>query len=179
MNLNEMKFVDNTITYNRMVNYINFVVNNSFDENGRYHQYKFDYALSVALIAMYTDYTEAVDFDEVMEFIHTPEWYELVGQMGKKYETFKYYVDCEIENTTKPFAFMNETILLAKNVLEQINQFVSVIDKDKLKDYDFTELLNALSAITDTNEKEEAQKAQVETQAENEDSSKVVKFNKE
>ena len=179
MNLNEMKFVDNTISYNRMVNYITFVTNNSFDEKGRFHQYKFDYALAVALIAMYTDYTEAVDFDEVMEFIHTNEWYELVGQMGKKYEIFKYYVDCEIENMTKPFAFMNETILLAKNVLEQINQFMSVIDKDKLKDYDFTELLNTLSAITDSDEKEEAQEAQVETQAENEDNSKVVKFNKE
>ena len=154
MNLNEMKFVDNTISYNRMVNYINFVTKNSFDENGRFHQYKLDYALAVALIAMYTDYTEAVDFDDVMEFIHTSEWYSVVEQMGKKYETFRYYVDCEIENMTKPFAFMNETILLAKNILEQISQFASVIDKDKLKDYDFTDLLNALSAITDINEKE-------------------------
>ena len=157
MNLNEMKFVDNTITYNRMVNYINFVVNNSFDEDGRYHQYKFDYALSIALIAMYTDYTEAVDFDEVMEFIHTTEWYELVGQMGKKYETFKYYVDCEIENMTKPFAFMNETVILARDILTKIKQFISVIDVDKLKDYDFTELLNTLSAVMDESEKETAQ----------------------
>ena len=168
MNLNEMKFVDNTITYNRMVNYINFVVNNSFDENGRYHQYKFD----VALIAMYTDYTEAVDFDEVMEFIRTSEWYELVGQMGKKYETFKYYVDCEIENTTKPFAFMNETVILARDILTKIKQFISVVNVDKLKDYDFTELLNTLSAVMDASEKEEVQEVK------NDNKDNIVSINK-
>ena len=172
MNLNEMKFVDNTITYNRMVNYINFVVNNSFDENSRYHQYKFDYALSVALIAMYTDYTEAVDFDEVMEFIRTSEWYELVGQMGKKYETFKYYVDCEIENTTKPFAFMNETVILARDILTKIKQFISVVNVDKLKDYDFTELLNTLSAVMDASEKEEVQEVK------NDNKDNIVSINK-
>ena len=151
MTLNEMKFVDNAITYNRMVNYVEFVVKNSFDEKGRFHQYNYDYALAVALIAMYTDYNDAVGFDEVMEFIHTSEWYAIVEQIGKKYDTFKYYVDCDIESATKPFAFANEVILAAKEVLVQFNEILSIIDKDKLKNYDLTELLNAFEAIGQTN----------------------------
>lgn len=150
MKLNEMKYVDNAVSYNKMVNYINFVVDNSFDENGKYHQYKYDYVLAVALIAMYTDYTDNAEFDEVMEFIHTDVWYSIVKQMGHKYEIFKHYTDCEIENATRPFAFANETLSLVKNTLVQFNQFLSAIDVEKLKNYDFTEILNAIDAITGT-----------------------------
>ena len=107
-----------------------------------------------------------------MEFIHTPEWYELVGQMGKKYETFKYYVDCEIESATKPFAFMNETVILARDILTKIKQFISVIDVDKLKDYDFTELLNTLGTVMDASEK----KATQEVKNDNKDN--IVSINK-
>lgn len=151
MKLNEIKFVDNTVTYSKMINYVEFVVNNSFDSKGRFHQYNYDYAMAVALIAMYTNYDAAVDFDEVMEFTHTSEWYKIVEQIGKKYNTFKYYVDCDIEFATKPFAFANETIRVAKDTLIQFNELLSIIDKDKLKNYDLTELLNAFEAIGQTN----------------------------
>lgn len=151
MNLNEIKVVNRDYTYSKIVDFINLVIENCFDpKTGMFHQYKYDYAFAVALIAMYTDYDGSdYKFDEVMDFIYTDKWQAITTELGNKYKRFKYYVDEEVKQLNRPFAFAGETIFVIKNLATQLNGLIEAIDKDKLKHIDLTELSNTLEALAE------------------------------
>ena len=56
MNMNEIKVVENTNFYDKMADYVEFAVSSSYGEDGRYHQYRNDFAKAVAIISMCTNY---------------------------------------------------------------------------------------------------------------------------
>lgn len=161
MNLSEVKVVNKEIPYSKIVDYVGFVAKNSFgSESGRFHQYKYDYALAVAVIAMYTDYDgEIYDYDEVMNLVYSNKWKKIIEELGNKYKIFEYYAHSEVEEMKKPFAFMNETVTLARDAIAQINGLVGAINKDKLNNYDFSTLIKAFedvaTKVADNEEKAE------------------------
>lgn len=148
-----MNYNERVISYADMLRYVKVVVDNAFDENGTFHKYLLDYAETTALLAMYTDYeTKASDADgllnEVLTIKNSEEWQNVImKKIGTKYDEFHDYVMSEIEQRTKPFAELGESIKAIKDMANQLREVLSAIDIDKLNAIDFTELMNAANAV--------------------------------
>lgn len=156
MNIENINVVKNEIPYSKIVEYINFVIENSYSkEDGVYHEYLREYSEALAILTMYTDCDEKqYGFDNVMKFIHSPRWGQIKDELGDLYMNFRYYVQEEINYYNTPMRSVDNTM---KDVATLVGKIISVIDTinlDALKNYDFTKLANAIDTINNTDQVE-------------------------
>lgn len=148
MNMKDIKVVDNNVSFNTVIDYIAFVVNKSFGVDGMYHKYLRDFAEASAIISMYTDYDNTeFDMNEVMNFIQSDEWRTIKQQLGQRYDIFDRYVEYEIVNLNTPLRFADNTLKAMTVAINKINIILNSIDIDKLKEYDFTKIVNAIDEL--------------------------------
>lgn len=148
MNLNEIKIVEKEVEFNKVVDFITFVVNKSFSPDGVYHRYLRDFAEASAIITMYTDYDNTeFDMNDVMNYIQSEEWRILKQQLGKKYDVFDRYIEYEITNINTPLRFADNTLKAVTVAVNKVNSILNSIDIEKLKDYDFSKITDAIDEI--------------------------------
>lgn len=146
--------VKNEIPYSKIVDYINFVVENSYDKNsGMYHAYLRDYSMTIAILTMYTDCDDdKFGFDDIMAFITTPKWKQIKEELGDLYQDFRFYVNNEIEYRNTPMRSVDKTMKDIATLAEKISGIVDSIDIEALKNYDFTKIVNAIDMIDSANQ---------------------------
>lgn len=149
MNLNEIKVVNKDIPYDKVVNFIEFAVGASYDKDGKYHEYLKDYAVASAIISLYTNYDSTeYNFSSVMDFIITPEYAKIKEELGYVYDRFVSYVEDEIEYINVPLRFADDMLKAINSGMRKVNLVLDAVDVDKLKEYDFTALMNAIDAVS-------------------------------
>lgn len=154
MDAREIKVVNTEIQHTKIVEVVNFIVENSFSKaDGRYHKYLQDYYTALIVLATFTDYeinAENVDdlYNEVMSIYNSNFWAnEIVPKIGMYYDLINEYTDSEIEELTKPFASMDALINGTKKLVDSISEIVEAVDPEKLQGFDFSKLAEALNAI--------------------------------
>ena len=160
MDFNKIKYTNKGITWDKMVEYIDFVVRNSYDKNGNYHEYLKDYSEIIAVIAMFTDYDGNVSLDEAMKLSQSNEWEKIKDQIGPDYDSFHYYIKKEIEFANTPLRFANVALANATYVLSNLNNILNAIDTEALKNYDFTKIAEAIDAVSQMREEEKVKKTE-------------------
>ena len=159
MNINEIQVTNQKVNYSALADMVEFAVEKSFNKNGVYHKYLQDYAETLVLLAVMTNYRTndeeksiSDQYDEVMEIANSSEWKNMiVPQFGDFYNLFTEYVDNEIENRMRPLAKMDEVLESTKRVLDLIYNVASQLDMDAIKNFDFDGLANALKDLESTN----------------------------
>lgn len=146
--------VKNEIPYSKIVDYINFVVENSYSKtDGMYYAYLRDYSMTIAILTMYTDCDDdKFGFDDIMAFITTPKWKQIQEELGDLYFSFRFYVNSEIEYRNAPMRSIDKTMQDVTVMVEKINSIVSAIDVESLKNYDYTKVINAIDALDNVNQ---------------------------
>ena len=139
--------VNNDAKYDKVVEYIEFVVRNSYDKAGNYHEYLQDYSEAVALITMYTDYDGEFGFSDVMDFIQTEKWEKIKDELDEKYVNFHYYVKSEVTYLNAPLRMADRTLATLTITMMSANKILEAIDVDALKNYDFSKIVNAVEEI--------------------------------
>ena len=132
-----MKYIDNNISFSNMVKYIDVVVAGSIGKSGNYHKYLQDYAETLTLLTLFTDYkSEAKDedelFNEVMSICHSEEWKNEILPQIKCYEVFHYYVYEEIKYHTRPMAELSEALNSMRDLINKISEFANSIDIEEV-----------------------------------------------
>lgn len=146
----DINVVKGIVPYSKVIGYIDFVVKNSFGKDGRYHEYLKDYATAVAILTLYTDCeAENFAFDDIMEFIGSDRWYEIINELDEKYDEFTGYVDSEIEYINTPFRFADDTLKSANKALTMANTIMGAIDVEALKEFDFGKIIEAVDRVKD------------------------------
>ena len=159
MNLKDIKVIDGVVPFEKVAEFIRFVVTKSFGEDGMYHKYLRDFAEASAIITMYTDYdSKEFDLSNVIDYIQSDEWYNIKQQLGTKYTVFHNYVEDEITNLNTPLRFADNAIRAITLGVNKINSILSAIDVEQLKGYDFTKLVNAIDAVSNYTESEAVEK---------------------
>jgi hypothetical protein len=155
INYDALSVVNREVPYSKIVDFIEFVRFNSYSKkDGRYHEYLMDYSEAVAIMTMYTN-CDSFDFkfDDVMKFIQSEKWAKIKEELGDAYINFHYYVKKEIEYTSAPLRFADETMKKVAEGFEKINQILGAIDVEVLKGYDFSKIMNAIDAVEAANNK--------------------------
>lgn len=147
--LENINVVNKDISYDKVVEYIEFAVRNSYDKAGNYHEYLQDYSEAIALITMYTDYDGDFGFSDVMEFIQTDKWEKIKDELAEKYVNFHYYVKSEIAYLNAPLRMADRALATATITMMNANKILEAIDIDALKNYDFTKIANAIEELED------------------------------
>lgn len=172
MKIEDIKVTKNDISYTELVDMVGFAVDNSFSaSNGEYHKYLQDYAEALAILVHCTNYTieEGITIDqlynEVMEISNSDVWdNEIVPELGSYYEKFVEYVDSEIETRQRPFAKFDSVLINVNELASQMNMIMKSVDSNKLSNYDFSKLLDAVehiySGIESTNQKQNVRNEQ-------------------
>ena len=156
MNMNEIKVVENTNFYDKMADYVEFAVSSSYGEDGRYHQYRNDFAKAVAIISMCTNYdSNDFTFKDVMEFTHSPEWDLIRSELGYKYDEFIKYVDAEVAYKNAPMREIDTTAKEFRDVIAKVAKVLSAINVDALDGYDFTELFKVIDKVEEHTEEKD------------------------
>ena len=94
MNLKDIKVIDKEVSFDLVSEYIDFVVNSAYDENGVYHEYLKDYAEIISIISLYTDYgKEDLDISEVMNFYwdENSNWNNISNMINICNNIYRYY----------------------------------------------------------------------------------------
>lgn len=149
-----MKYVENNIGYSDMIKYVDVIVNNSFGKSGRYHKYLREYAETVVLAKLFTDYSfeeNGTDEDKLIEnalsIYHSEEWQNDILPQIPRYAIMCKYIDYEIEQRIRPFAEVNELVHSVTQVLDELKALISAIDKDALQNLNLSDLADALGAL--------------------------------
>ena len=154
--MKEFNIKSNRMDWSHLVDYVRFVVENSFDDDGNYHSFKRDYYETVALLNMFTDYDGEYKYDEIMEFRFGNKW-SMFAMSFDQYPQFNQYIDDEIQRIIAPFADVNQTVrevkTLAKNINGILNTISENINAEAIKNIDFTSLINAIDAYNKIEEK--------------------------
>lgn len=152
----ELKVVKSEIPYSKVVDFINFVVANSFSKTTKqYHEYLTDYSEAVAILTMYTDCKDYdMSFDDVMDFVQSDKWAKIKDELGDIYINFHYYVKKEIEYLNTPLRFADSAMGKAIEVMESINNILKAIDVEALKNYDFSKITEAIDALDSVKQEE-------------------------
>lgn len=159
MDYSNINVVKNNIPYTKVIDFVEFVVKNSFGKDGRYHEYLKDYSEAVAIITMYTDCTlDKFMFDDIMDFVCSEKWNKIKDELGDVYVNFHYYVKCEIEYLNTPLRFADDTIKALSSALKNVNNIIQAVDVDALKGYDFTNIINLANAVAEATKNEETNK---------------------
>ena len=151
MDMKDIKVTDTVFTFDKVVEFINFVVSKSFGNDGMYHKYLRDFAEACAVITMYTDYdSREFDMNEVMEYVQSNEWATVKQQLGNRYIIFDRYIDFEINNINTPLRFADNTLKAVTNAINKINEVLNTINIENLKNYDFSKLIEAADSVNES-----------------------------
>lgn len=155
VNYDALNIVKREIPYDKVVDYIEFVRVNSYDKNGKYHEYLMDYTEATAILIMYTD-CDSLDFqfNDVMKFIQSEKWAKIKEELGDAYINFHYYVKKEIEYENTPLRFADEAMKKAVESFGRINEILNAIDVEALKGYDFSKIVKAIDAVNNADVQE-------------------------
>lgn len=172
--MKKINYVDNNITWGKMIDYVRFVVENSFDDNGKYHSFRRDYFEAVVLLKMYSDYgtneNEEYSFDEVMEFRHSQKWGLFINSIDN-YAAFDQYIEDEIQRIIAPFTSVDQIMVEGANLLKSMNNVIKMfaenLDMEQIKNIDFSKLASVIEAY------DNLEKASVS----NENKDNIVDFN--
>ena len=159
MNLKDIKVIDKEVSFDLVSEYIDFVVNSAYDENGVYHEYLKDYAEILSIISLYTDYgKEDLDISEVMNFYwdENSNWNNIKKQLGYKWEMFDYYVIVSIKYKNTPMRFADQAMNTVMEFIKQFADILNKIDFEALNQYDFSSLIQAANAVNDKIENNES-----------------------
>ena len=176
----EIKLVRDSISYTSMVEVVDLAVKYSFSTGGVYHKYLQDFGETLAIMLAYTDYqiqqNEQTNlFEEVMTVCHSQEWKTNVLQaIGHQYEIITEYIDDEIEQKIRPLAKVDATIDSIKTAVDGINTIIGALDVEKLKGYDYSKIIDAVSALGEKLEETEETK----NNKNNENADNIVSINK-
>lgn len=152
-NFNDIHAVKDKTPYSKVINYVDFVVKNSFGSDGKYHEYLKDYATAVAVITMYTNCeAENFAFDDIMEFRNTDKWIDITDELGKLYDRFVYYVNTEIDYINTPLRFADDLMKNINAAVAGVNELIGAIDINALKGYDYSKITNALEKLQEAAE---------------------------
>lgn len=151
-----MNYVENNISFVDMIKYMDVAVENSFGKNG-YHKYLQDYAETLILVSLFTDYsfegkTAEQMVEESLAIYHSAEWWNDIIPQIKIYEAFHDYVESEIEYRLRPLAGVDDLVKTANGALAKVVEVLSAIDVDALKNYDFSGITAALEAYNNAAE---------------------------
>lgn len=154
MKIEDIKLIGKTVNYSNLVSAVSFAAENSFSANDhKYHKYLQDYAETLAILAVFTNYTseaktETESFDEVMNIRFSDHWInEIIPELGDIYSVFVDYVDSEIEDRTRPLAKFDAVLDDTKEILDKAVQVARAIDVEKMSTVDFSKLFETLDAI--------------------------------
>ena len=148
MNFEDIKVVRKNVPFDTVTKYIAFVVKNSYDEDGNYHEYMKDFAEAAAVLSMYTDYDGGeYSLEGIMEFIMTPKWEEIKNEIIAEYYAFHDYVEKEIEYLNTPLRFADKTIRELNVLLGKFREILEVVDIEALREYDFSKITNAIDML--------------------------------
>lgn len=145
----KINFVNKDVTIENALSYVKFVVENSFDEEGNYHEYLYDYAHTVAILHMFTDYDGSYKFFDIAKIVVSGDVIdiedELVGNIA--YDFFCMYTKNEVKeerdrHTT--LGYMSKLLKSAKNVVDAINNIVSELSAEDVKKIDFASLFSGM-----------------------------------
>lgn len=148
-----LEVVEREVPYSKVVDFIEFVRFNSYGKkDGKYHEYLTDYSEAVAILTMYTN-CDSYDFkfDDVMRFIQSEKWTKIKEALGDTYINFHYYVKKEIEYSNTPLRFADDAMKKVAESAEKINEILSAVDVNALKNYDFSKLASAIEALEPAN----------------------------
>lgn len=145
----KLNVVKNEIPYSKVVDFINFIVTNSFSaKDGKYHEYLLDYSEAVAILTMYTDCSEYdFKFDDVMRFVQSDKWGKIKEELGDAYIFLHYYVKKEIDYLITPMRLADDAFKKIAEAANGFNEIIKAIDIDALKQYDFDKIINAVNLI--------------------------------
>ena len=151
-NYENVKLTNHEIPYSKIVEYIKFVVENSYSkENGAYHEYLMDYSEALAILSMYTNYDENdYGFDDIMAFIQSSKWDKIKEELGDNYINFHYYVKKEIEYLNTPMRKIDHIVNKFSDMVDEIEKILDAIDIDTIKQYDFSKLVNIIETINES-----------------------------
>ena len=154
-----------TVGWDEVIRYVEFTAKKSFDENGVYHKYLQDFAETVSVLTMFTDYfsngsnnneskTDNDLLNEILGIRFSPEWEAICNVVGDKVDYFHYYVDCEIEEMKKPLGDLSKAFHAVTDFVENINTVLKNVDADKLNALNLDELSAALDSLQDYKDKQ-------------------------
>ena len=153
INFNEIQVVKDKTPYSKVINYVDFVVKNSFGADGKYHEYLKDYATTVAVITMYTDCeAENFTFDDIMDFRNTDKWFNIADELGRLYDRFVYYIEMEVNYINTPLRFADDVLKNVNTVMANVSELLGAIDINALKGYDYSKIANALEKLQEVAE---------------------------
>ena len=151
MKLNEIQVTSHEINLDQLSSLIDFVVDNSYDADGRYHKYLMDYSEAIAIISFFTDYDNTnYDGSEVMNLIWSEKWDEIKQNLGYLYTCFHSYVLNEIKYKNTPLRNADQTLNTVMEFARKVNEILGKIDYDALSNYDFTKLTEAIDAYNES-----------------------------
>lgn len=153
MKYENINVIERDIPCSKVVDFIDFVVNNSYGKDGRYHAYLRDYSEAVAIITMYTDCDISEhSFDDIMELIASKKWNDIINALCEKYFRFDRYVNAEIEYRNTPMRYADDFVKSGIEVFNNINSVIKAVDIDALKQFDFSKITDALEEVNDFEE---------------------------
>lgn len=170
----KLNVVENEIPYSKVVDFINFIVTNSFGaKDGKYHEYLLDYSEAVAVLTMYTDCSDYdFKFDDVMRFVQSERWGKIKEELGDTYIYLHYYVKKEIDYLITPMRFADDASKKVAEAANGFNEIINAIDIDALKQYDFDKLISAINTLDD------AEKKSSNSNGQSKGDDNIVKFKK-
>jgi len=130
MDINELRIEDKNTTYSKMIDFVSYVVSKSYDKNKMYRAYLRDYYEMISLLTMYTNYDGDYSFDEIMMIKNSGEWAAIIKELGSKYHSFHYYIECDLNRINAPLANVDSTIKSIKEFLVKANMIIDVLIKD-------------------------------------------------
>ena len=160
MKYENINVVKNDIPYSKVIDLVDFTVNNSYGQDGMYHEYLRDYAETAAIVTMYTDcdVTEH-SFDDIMKLRNSEKWKNITKELGEVYEAFSYYVNKEILYRNVPLRYADGLVKVLIATVSNFNEIIKKIDVDALANYDFSKIMDAIGSLENTAEQEKTEKA--------------------
>ena len=165
MNVNEIKVLRKEVPFSSMVSMIQIAVDNSFGVvSKKYHKYLHDYAETLCVLMLYTDYTvdtpngdsEGVEsnsnFDEIMSIRFSNKWVEIISEIGYQYDVMSQYIQDEINQEIKPLAKMDALIASLSKIVDKAYNVLEAIDTEAIKNVDASALKDMLEAFAVSSE---------------------------
>ena len=127
----DINVVTKDVSYTKISEGVESIVQGAFDEFGVYHAYLHDYCFACKLLNLFTDYS-GNDFDEVLEIYESDEWKYLYEECGSRAEKLLIYSIEEIEDRRLPMAQFNELAVSINKIAKKIGKAADGIDFKKI-----------------------------------------------
>lgn len=136
METNKIQVVNEKFDYSLVPEYVDMIVEGSFDTDGTFHKYLFDYCIAVVILDKFTDYSGDISFNEIIQIYNSKQWDEIVKKIGEN--VYCYIYQCayvEISDKKSTSHKVNEVIRKFGLLVETINNTVEQFNNNKVKDF--------------------------------------------